>query len=70
MDRALALDLEKAAAPEEDELFVREIEGLIAERKAAKSLKDYAKADGIRESLKKRGIILEDGSSGTLWRRA
>jgi cysteinyl-tRNA synthetase len=47
----------------------QEIAALIAERAAAKKAKDFAKADGIRNSLKERGIMLEDGPAGTVWRR-
>ncbi|MDR2630589.1 MAG: cysteine--tRNA ligase [Spirochaetaceae bacterium] len=74
MDRVLGLGLREAAAaaldrgPEDGEL-VREIEGLIAERGEAKKAKDFARADHIREALKKRGIMLEDGPAGTSWRR-
>lgn len=45
------------------------IDALIAERLAAKSAKDYARADGIREQLSAAGIVLEDGAGGTIWRR-
>jgi cysteinyl-tRNA synthetase len=74
MDGVLGLGLEEAArtaldrGPEDGEL-VREIEKLIAERGEAKKAKDFARADGIREALKKRGIMLEDGPAGTSWRR-
>jgi cysteinyl-tRNA synthetase len=46
------------------------IERLIEERKAARKRKDFAAADRIRDDLKARGILLEDGPSGTTWRRA
>jgi len=46
-----------------------EIERLIAERTAAKSDKDYAAADAIRDGLKAQGVVLEDGPQGTTWRR-
>jgi cysteinyl-tRNA synthetase len=47
-----------------------EIERLIKERAEARRLKDFARADAIRDELQARGIILEDGPSGTTWRRA
>ena len=45
------------------------IESLIEERKTAKQNKDFAKADLIRQNLEKNGIILEDTSQGTRWKR-
>lgn len=47
-----------------------EIESLIARRAEAKKNKDYALADQIRNDLKEKGILLEDGSQGTTWKRA
>ncbi|MEE8294442.1 MAG: hypothetical protein V3R64_01905, partial [Sphingomonadales bacterium] len=45
------------------------IEALIKERQEAKANKDFARADEIRDDLKSKGIILEDGAGGTTWRR-
>ena len=45
------------------------IEGLIAARNAARKAKNFAESDRIRDELLAAGIILEDGSSGTTWRR-
>jgi cysteinyl-tRNA synthetase len=46
-----------------------EIEHLIAERNAARKARNFAEADRIRTELAIRGILLEDGPSGTTWRR-
>ncbi len=45
------------------------IEGLIAERKAARGAKNFARADEIRKELEADGVVLEDGPQGTIWRR-
>ena len=47
-----------------------EIEALIEKRAEAKKNKDWATADAIRNELKDRGIILEDGPNGTTWKKA
>ncbi len=46
-----------------------EIEKLIAERDAARRRGDFARADEIRASLLKAGVILEDTKAGTRWKR-
>lgn len=46
------------------------IEQLIQQRLQARQEKDFAKADSLRQQLSENGIILEDGSQGTSWRRA
>ncbi|MDR2618756.1 MAG: cysteine--tRNA ligase [Treponema sp.] len=73
MDRVLGLGLEAEAArhPQNDgdPALAAEIEGLIARRAEAKKAKNYKLADEIRDSLKERGIVLEDSQGGTNWRR-
>ena len=46
------------------------VEARIAERTAARSERDFARADAIRDELAGRGIELEDGPDGTRWRTA
>ena len=45
------------------------IEALLAERKAARANKDFARADAIRDELFEKGIAIEDTREGTLWKR-
>lgn len=45
------------------------VDRLVQERIEAKKAKNFAEADRIRMELKNRGIILEDGPNGTIWRR-
>ena len=46
-----------------------EIEQLISERLAARACKDWGTADRIRACLQEKGVILEDGKEGTIWRK-
>lgn len=46
-----------------------EIEAMIQQRIQARADRNWAEADRIRDELVSLGIILEDGASGTSWRR-
>jgi len=47
-----------------------EIDALIAKRLEARSRKDWAESDRIREELKSKGVVLEDVAGGRItWRR-
>ena len=53
----------------ESGLSDQEIDGLIAERLAAKKARDFARADQIRAGLADQGVILEDTKEGVRWKR-
>jgi cysteinyl-tRNA synthetase len=44
------------------------IEALILERNQARTAKDFARSDAIRQQLTENNIVLEDGAQGTTWR--
>jgi cysteinyl-tRNA synthetase len=59
----------RRAEDERPPVPVDEIERLIEERLAARRRRDFAAADRIRDDLAARGVLLEDSSSGTRWKR-
>ena len=74
-DRVLSLSLiekaeelrKKNAEPEGE--HDERIEGLLAERAAAKKAKNFAEADRIRDMLKAEGITIIDTPQGAKWKR-
>jgi cysteinyl-tRNA synthetase len=59
----------RRAEEERPPMPVEEIERLIEDRHAARRRRDFAAADRIRNDLAARGVLLEDGTSGTRWKR-
>ena len=58
------------AKDDESGLSSDAIDQLLRERADAKSNRDFARADAIRDELNAAGIIIEDSASGATWRRA
>ena len=70
MLQADAEEFLKSRAGQSDGLSDTAIEDLISARLQARADKDWASADRIRDELSEAGIVIEDGSDGTRWRRA
>ena len=64
------LEAERARALAAARLAPGEVERYIAERGAARTAKDWKRADDLRRELASSGIVLEDGATGTTWRPA
>ena len=47
-----------------------EIEAQIQKRNEARKAKDFQKADQIRDNLAELGIILDDSTEGTTWKKS
>jgi cysteinyl-tRNA synthetase len=43
------------------------VDDLLEQRRAARSARDFARADAIRDELTAMGIVIEDGAQGTRW---
>jgi len=59
------------AEPEasEDGLSDADVEARLASRTEARTNRDFAAADAIRDELIEAGIAIEDGAGGTIWSR-
>jgi cysteinyl-tRNA synthetase len=68
-DGFLGLDLltaELPAAPSESD---PRIDGLVAEREAARKRRDFREADRLRDALAAEGVVIEDTPQGPRWKR-
>lgn len=57
-------------AVEADAGVVAWVEEQLAARKEARARRDFAAADAIRVALDAKGIVIEDGPTGTRWKQA
>jgi cysteinyl-tRNA synthetase len=46
-----------------------DIENLVAERTKAKKMRNFARADQIRNELAEKGVVIEDSKDGVRWKR-
>ncbi|MBI4011991.1 MAG: cysteine--tRNA ligase [Candidatus Rokubacteria bacterium] len=70
MAGALGPELEgRVFAPAGAGAWVAGVERLVQERDEARKRRDWRRADAIRAQLEGQGVTLEDGPSGTRWKR-
>ncbi len=63
-------DLVLGVLPARDDALSADIEAMIEARNAARRRRDFAESDRLRGELAQKGIVLEDGPTGTRWKRA
>jgi cysteinyl-tRNA synthetase len=68
-DRVLGILSLRRTEDERPPVPIEEIDQLILARRAARASRNFAEADRIRMDLEARGILLEDTSAGTRWKR-
>ena len=68
-DRVLGVMALRRAEDAQPPVPAEEIDRMVAERRAARHARDFARADQIRRDLEAKGIILEDSATGTRWKR-
>jgi cysteinyl-tRNA synthetase len=68
-DQVLGVLTLRRAEDQRPPVPVEEIDRLIEDRHAARRRRDFSAADRIRDDLAARGVLLEDGSGGTRWKR-
>jgi len=69
MDEVLGVLQLALGSGEVDDELAAWVEGMIADRATARSERNWARADEIRDELAARGIVLEDTAQGTRWKR-
>ncbi|MFP4550200.1 MAG: cysteine--tRNA ligase, partial [Spirochaetales bacterium] len=68
-DRVFGLDLHVDVRDAVKERSLpSELAALVTEREEARKVRDFAKADELREKLKENGVVVEDNPGGTSWR--
>jgi cysteinyl-tRNA synthetase len=69
---ALVRDLDRVLgiAPAAETALEPELQKLVDERAAARTARDWAASDRLRDALAERGVLIEDTRDGQRWRRA
>jgi cysteinyl-tRNA synthetase len=62
-------ELTGSASAEMEPIDAAAIERLVKARIAARRARNWAESDRIRDELAARGVVVEDGPTGTTWRR-
>lgn len=57
------------SSDDQDDGFAAKVDALIVKRNQARADKNWADADAARDELTELGVALEDGPSGTTWRK-
>ena len=68
MDRVFGLGLADAPASRSVEELSEEVRALVREREEARTARNFARADEIRDLLRDRGIVIEDTPNGSRWK--
>jgi cysteinyl-tRNA synthetase len=66
-DPAIYFEKDRLREAKKRGLDVREIEGLVAERRRAREARDWKRADEIRQILAGMQVVLKDAPEGTEW---
>ena len=69
-DRSDGTDWTSDGSKQGEEVTSDLMEAVIAIRAEARTTKDFATADQVRDALSAAGVVLEDRSDGTDWTRA
>ena len=68
--KAMGLDVEPGGSGSGgDQTDDSEIDALVSARTEARTNRDFAEADRIRDELTARGIVVEDTPNGPVWHR-